>query len=40
MNNNNEDVIVNPTNKEVVTHPEHVEDAIKELNLSHPEYDD
>jgi len=35
----NEDIIVNPTDKEIVEHPEYVLDAIERLNLPHPDYE-
>lgn len=39
MNNNNEGIIVNTTNKEIVEHPDYVLEAIERLNLPHPDYD-
>ena len=39
MNNNNDDLIVNPTNEEIVEHPEYVLEAIERLSLPHPDYE-
>jgi len=39
MNNNNEGVIVDPTNEEIVEHPDYVLEVIERLNLPHPDYE-
>lgn len=33
------EIVKNPTNKEVAEHPEYVLSAIERLNLPHPDYD-